>query len=243
MITLFRRIRQKLIDSGSVTKYLLYAIGEILLVVIGILIALQINNWNEQIKKDQLKDEYTLSMLSDLQLDLQTVLDMRAYNEEELQKLDSLANIIQEDVQDIRKMRQLNINPSLSMITNLNNSTYQALISLGSIDLYRKELRDKLIEHHRVQNLYLQSYENSARVFFETMNTYLQSGPLLYDDRWLPPILREDTWLTIDKSRYVIAFNALLIQRSFLLNNLEDEYKELEDSTRELIHFLENETD
>ncbi|PWN05502.1 DUF6090 family protein [Rhodohalobacter mucosus] len=47
MVTLFRRIRQKLIDSGSVTKYLLYAIGEILLVVIGILIALQVNNWNE----------------------------------------------------------------------------------------------------------------------------------------------------------------------------------------------------
>ncbi|PWN05484.1 DUF6090 family protein [Rhodohalobacter mucosus] len=46
MITLFRRIRQKLIDSGSFTKYLLYAIGEILLVVIGILIALQVNNWN-----------------------------------------------------------------------------------------------------------------------------------------------------------------------------------------------------
>lgn len=48
MITLFRRIRQKLIDSGSVTKYLLYAIGEILLVVVGILIALQVNNWNEE---------------------------------------------------------------------------------------------------------------------------------------------------------------------------------------------------
>lgn len=48
MITLFRRIRQKLIDSGSVTKYLLYATGEILLVVIGILIALQVNNWNEE---------------------------------------------------------------------------------------------------------------------------------------------------------------------------------------------------
>ena len=48
MITLFRRIRQKLIDSGSLAKYLLYAIGEILLVVIGILIALQVNNWNQE---------------------------------------------------------------------------------------------------------------------------------------------------------------------------------------------------
>ncbi|SRR6056297_283335 len=48
MITLFRRVREKLIASGSITKYLFYAIGEILLVVIGILIALQVNNWNEE---------------------------------------------------------------------------------------------------------------------------------------------------------------------------------------------------
>lgn len=48
MFTLFRRIREKLIASGSVSKYLLYATGEILLVVVGILIALQVNNWNEQ---------------------------------------------------------------------------------------------------------------------------------------------------------------------------------------------------
>ena len=51
MITLFRRIREKLINSGSITKYLLYAVGEILLVVIGILIALQVNNWNEERKR------------------------------------------------------------------------------------------------------------------------------------------------------------------------------------------------
>ena len=53
MITLFRRIRQKLIDSGSASKYVLYALGEILLVVIGILIALQVNNWNEKRLNEQ----------------------------------------------------------------------------------------------------------------------------------------------------------------------------------------------
>ncbi|MDX1591963.1 MAG: DUF6090 family protein [Balneolaceae bacterium] len=63
MITLFRRIRQKLIDSGSATKYLLYAFGEILLVVIGILIALQINNWNEE-RKLRLEERELLTNLS-----------------------------------------------------------------------------------------------------------------------------------------------------------------------------------
>ena len=48
MIKFFRRIRQQLLTENKFSKYLLYAIGEIILVVIGILIALQINNWNEE---------------------------------------------------------------------------------------------------------------------------------------------------------------------------------------------------
>ena len=47
MLTFLRKIRKSLIESGSARKYLIYAIGEIALVVIGILIALQVNNWNE----------------------------------------------------------------------------------------------------------------------------------------------------------------------------------------------------
>jgi len=62
MLRFFRTIRQKLIDSGSVTKYLFYAIGEILLVVIGILIALQVNNWNEE-SKLRLEEQFLLSEL------------------------------------------------------------------------------------------------------------------------------------------------------------------------------------
>ncbi|MCJ7466437.1 MAG: DUF6090 family protein [Maribacter sp.] len=48
MINFFRKIRQRLLTENKASKYLLYAIGEIVLVVIGILIALQINNWNQQ---------------------------------------------------------------------------------------------------------------------------------------------------------------------------------------------------
>lgn len=52
MIRFFRKLRQDLLSEGKTTKYLKYAIGEIVLVVIGILIALQINNWNEERKQD-----------------------------------------------------------------------------------------------------------------------------------------------------------------------------------------------
>ncbi len=48
MLTFFRKIRKLLLESGSTRKYLLYAMGEILLVMVGILLALQVNNWNER---------------------------------------------------------------------------------------------------------------------------------------------------------------------------------------------------
>ncbi|MFT6046016.1 MAG: hypothetical protein ACI9WC_001721, partial [Arenicella sp.] len=56
MIRFFRKIRQNLIKENKVGKYLLYAIGEIVLVVIGILIALQINTWNEDRKQSTSED-------------------------------------------------------------------------------------------------------------------------------------------------------------------------------------------
>lgn len=53
MAKFFNKIRKKLLREGKTTSYLKYAIGEIVLVVIGILIALQVNNWNEKRKQDE----------------------------------------------------------------------------------------------------------------------------------------------------------------------------------------------
>ncbi|MEH6779913.1 DUF6090 family protein, partial [Maribacter arcticus] len=60
MINFFRIIRQQLLAENKFSRYLLYAIGEIVLVVIGILIALSINNWNEN-RKQKLNDIKFLS--------------------------------------------------------------------------------------------------------------------------------------------------------------------------------------
>ena len=66
MIKFFRHIRRALLGEGKFSKYLLYAIGEIVLVVIGILIALQINNANE-IKSNE---ERLLGILQEIETDL-----------------------------------------------------------------------------------------------------------------------------------------------------------------------------
>ena len=66
MLKFFRTIRKKLIEQSKVRNYFFYAIGEILLVVIGILIALQVNNWNEERKLNLLEVSYYESLLQDL---------------------------------------------------------------------------------------------------------------------------------------------------------------------------------
>lgn len=66
MLQFFRKIRHKLLSEGKITNYFKYAIGEILLVVIGILIALQINNWNESRKHKIAESEFLAGIKSDL---------------------------------------------------------------------------------------------------------------------------------------------------------------------------------
>lgn len=69
MIKLFRTIRKKLLEQGKTANYFKYAIGEIVLVVIGILIALQINNWNEKQIEKTIESGYMKNLLEDLKAD------------------------------------------------------------------------------------------------------------------------------------------------------------------------------
>jgi hypothetical protein len=69
MINFFRKIRKQLADDNKPLKYMRYAVGEIVLVVIGILIALQINNWNEDRKRQNLIQSQLLNLVASLRSD------------------------------------------------------------------------------------------------------------------------------------------------------------------------------
>jgi hypothetical protein len=70
MIKFFRKIRQKMLTENKFSKYLLYAFGEIILVVIGILIALSINNWNTNRINNNLEKFYIQGIIHDIETDL-----------------------------------------------------------------------------------------------------------------------------------------------------------------------------
>ena len=69
MLRLFRQIRQRLFTENKFRKYLLYAVGEIILVVIGILIALQVNNWNKYGQERRSELNFLLRIREDLNVD------------------------------------------------------------------------------------------------------------------------------------------------------------------------------
>ena len=79
MIKFFRHIRQMLIDKNRLGKYLLYAIGEIFLVVIGIFIALSLNNWNDQRRKQEKVDVILMDILDEIDLDIEKINDLTSF--------------------------------------------------------------------------------------------------------------------------------------------------------------------
>ena len=92
MIRFYRKIRQQLLSDNKFRKYLFYAIGEIFLVVIGILLALQINTWNDKrIKNNEVKS-YAQKLILDLGQDVSDVKWIRWQAEVAYLRLDSLVN-------------------------------------------------------------------------------------------------------------------------------------------------------
>jgi len=92
MIPFFRKIRKKLADDNKPLKYLRYAIGEIVLVVIGILIALQINNWNETRKELQELINILQNIAADMRVDAINLRDNLEYAKEENERIKSFLN-------------------------------------------------------------------------------------------------------------------------------------------------------
>ena len=89
MIKFFRHIRQRLLGENRFTKYMLYALGEIILVVIGILLALQINTWNQQRQNIKKEGQFLSEINENLNEDLQAIEKNLAFNQKKYEAMDS----------------------------------------------------------------------------------------------------------------------------------------------------------
>lgn len=192
MLNFFRRIRRSLLTKNKLSKYLLYALGEILLVVLGILIALQINNWNAK-KIDANKEQLILLEIQEnLYEDLQNIETILKFNELKLKTIDSAYYY----------MSKMNENPLLGrefsnllpIITNYeiftpSNVAFNNMIASGNIDiLSSNELRQKISRYY--SNDILDGVQDQIKV--TTQNFLNEVAPKMMNKNMLKFITNRD---------------------------------------------------
>lgn len=94
MIKFFRHIRQKLLSESKFSKYLLYAIGEIVLVVIGILLALQINSWKVSSDNKKVERSILINIKKDLEADIKNLKNVTLFKAEQKEACTRLLHFI-----------------------------------------------------------------------------------------------------------------------------------------------------
>jgi hypothetical protein len=95
MFRIFRKIREEILLGSKTRRYLSYAVGELVLVVVGILIALQINNWNEERIEQREIADYAHALIKDLERDLAMIEVIKTEIDVLINKIDTLAAYIQ----------------------------------------------------------------------------------------------------------------------------------------------------
>ena len=156
MIKFFSKIRQRLLTENKFIKYLIYAIGEILLVVIGILIALQVNNWNEERKLRALELELLQEYQEELQYNYQELETFRNYTTKRLNHCRLIIDAIKSESPYMDSLSTYYYILTQRVGINLSYNSFNNLESQG------KEIISDKVLNKSIQRLHSYHYE-----FFE----------------------------------------------------------------------------
>ena len=151
MISLFRKIRQKLLSQNQLTRYLVYAFGEIFLVTIGILIALQMNTWKEE-RQNQLSEKaFYQTTLDDLENDQKNMEKLSKFYESRIDNLTwLLAHVRNPNLEVSPAEFGIHTEPLYYIESAISyDATYEAAKSGGAFENFsNKELLKKLVEYY-----------------------------------------------------------------------------------------------
>jgi len=170
MLKFFRKIRQESIKNHKTINYLKYAIGEIILVVIGILIALQVNEWNN----DRIRKKEEVTILKQLQTDLKT-------SQTELSEIKTFYLVRAKASAEVLRAYWKNEVPNDSINYSLNRpkssriyspvlGTFRSLINSGNIDKISSDsIKNELVS-------YLEKVEYTLKDINRYEETYYRNG-------------------------------------------------------------------
>ena len=149
MIKFFRKIRQQLLTDNKFSKYLIYAIGEIILVVIGILIALQINNWNEKIKFEKNVATILEELKQDLVSDIKYLENLDSiYNKWNIQADGILKALRDRSIHQIKGIDEYMVGRGSMNNLSIRTTTFDQLKSTGLLYNMKEHIISKDISHY-----------------------------------------------------------------------------------------------
>jgi len=226
LINFFRKIRQNLLSEGKTAKYLKYAAGEIILVVIGILIALSINNWNTDRKNAALTRSYYVQILQDLEKEKVLMTDANLHIDSFFTRLQSYKDTFKEpDISiwgatvGIGKVFSTEAGQGWNLETNTN--TIYTLINTGDIKLIPTEIRNMILDF-RYKQAGLLDYAKSQSVIISNASIVTEK---LYGGADLPTRIGNQPKLLAYFNEEKIALQslleleALLYEEALLLKN------------------------
>ncbi len=241
MIQFFRKIREKFLSQGKLSKYLVYAIGEIILVVIGILIALQIGIWNNENQLKKIEIKYLTEIKNNLESDLPDVLFNLKFNESKLNSNEIILRFIDQEFPYSDSLNFHFSNLLFNTRTLVNSSTYQNLKSRGLEIISNDTLRQNITKLYEFDIYNLVDFEAKDDHPFQ-YNTFIPEVTksikfnTLNSESGLPSGLAEPLDLkTLHKSFSLK--NAIIINinlREYMIINYQDLRDQIENTIFEI---------
>ncbi|MFC3879840.1 DUF6090 family protein [Algoriphagus namhaensis] len=233
MLKFFRKIRQNLLSEGRTGKYIKYAFGEIVLVMIGILLALQVNNWNESRKNNILRKSIIDNLITDLQKDIENLHSLNEINTAAEKEGEYLASFLKEELNEIDTLRLTNSIVICGYVPNKSiiSSTYNELINSNNFHLFKDATLKRLLDEYYNPNSW--SDLLNSRILKTIWYDYRDEmskfhSPLLYQDyyEFQEPIISNPSkynvqWNQIQDNDYIktqvgmIAAYRIVIRQDF----------------------------
>jgi hypothetical protein len=183
MLRFFRQIRQKLLTDNKFSKYLLYAVGEILLVVIGILIALQIDTWNEERKFRAQQYGLLKDLAADLEANLNELDSGRRLNSLYLSEYRELAQAIQADRAPSADIDKLCGHLSTWHSPFFTRTAYESLKNKGLEIIENDRLKQRIVALFEKDFVYLsEDYDKAEWGFATSVKTQLINRYIHYKE-------------------------------------------------------------
>lgn len=248
MIKFFRRIRQRLLSENKVSKYLVYAVGEIVLVVIGILIALQVSNWNERAKIEESKEEHLLILQQNLKEDLEQLEVLATTMNAHVNYADSAMRQIRTEIPMDRMLKKYLTLLIREYEFRPNRNAIETLTQYNEIPYLGEDLQTAIMDYYALIE------SAGERESISNEHIQLRYEPYIMEDY---PIVfqRDNPWETfqelykndprptqpIDEQQFLQdrTLEGLLFSRYYQATQLSDFYMQLKDSAVNLIELID----